>query len=85
MPEGFEKIDLLGDLVVCQEVLQQEAEAQKKTLKDHWAHIIIHGTLHLIGYDHINDVDAKCMEQKEINVLQQLGIENPYLENEIND
>lgn len=82
-PEGLAKLDLLGDLIVCAEVLEQEAKKQKKTLKDHWAHIIIHGTLHLIGYDHIDESDAMVMEKKEINILQQLSIANPYLEKEV--
>lgn len=82
-PEGFKTLDLLGDLIVCAEVLEHEAKKQKKTLKDHWAHIIIHGTLHLIGYDHINASDAMVMEKKEINILQQLSIANPYLEKEV--
>ena len=84
VPEGIDGLDLLGDLVVCAEVLEHEAKAQNKKLKDHWAHIIIHGILHLIGYDHINDADAIEMEAKEINLLQQLTIDNPYQEKEVN-
>lgn len=84
VPEGVSGLNLLGDLVVCAEVLQQEAIAQKKTLKDHWAHIIIHGILHLIGYDHIKAKDALGMEAKEIHLLQQLRIDNPYQETEVN-
>ncbi|GFO72258.1 probable rRNA maturation factor [Bathymodiolus japonicus methanotrophic gill symbiont] len=84
VPEGVSGLNLLGDLVVCAEVLQQEAIAQRKTLKDHWAHIIIHGILHLIGYDHIKAKDALEMEAKEIHLLQQLRIDNPYQETEVN-
>ena len=84
VPEGVSGLNLLGDLVVCAEVLQQEAIAQKKPLKDHWAHIIIHGILHLIGYDHIKAKDALEMEAKEIHLLQQLRIDNPYQETEVN-
>ena len=84
VPEGIDGLDLLGDLVVCAEVLEHEAKAQNKKLKDHWAHIIIHGILHLIGYDHINDADAIEMEAKEIHLLQQLTIDNPYQEKEVN-
>ena len=83
VPEGVSGLNLLGDLVVCAEVLQQEAIAQKKPLKDHWAHIIIHGILHLIGYDHIKAKDALEMEAKEIHLLQQLRIDNPYQETEV--
>lgn len=72
-------INLLGDLVVCAPVLAKEALEQQKQADDHWAHIIIHGVLHLLGYDHLNDNDASIMESKEIELLQQLHISNPYL------
>jgi probable rRNA maturation factor len=84
MPEGVQGLNLLGDLVICAEVLEREAREQKKALKDHWAHIVIHGILHLIGFDHINEKDAAEMEAKEINVLHQLQIDNPYQEKEVN-
>ena len=71
-------------MVVCASVLEKEAEAQQKALKDHWAHIIIHGILHLLGYDHIDESDALDMEAKEIFILQQLNIDNPYQEKEVN-
>jgi probable rRNA maturation factor len=71
--------DLLGDLVICATVLSDEASAQNKPLQAHWAHITIHGVLHLLGYDHISDNDAAVMEQLEINLLKQLGYDNPYL------
>ncbi|POZ50555.1 rRNA maturation RNase YbeY [Methylovulum psychrotolerans] len=77
--DGFESA-LLGDLVVCAPVLAAEAEQQGKPLLDHWAHIIIHGVLHLLGYDHIDEADAEEMENKEIVFLQQLTIRNPYLQ-----
>ncbi|MBT9097334.1 rRNA maturation RNase YbeY [Methylovulum psychrotolerans] len=77
--DGFESA-LLGDLVVCAPVLATEAEQQGKPLLDHWAHIIIHGVLHLLGYDHIDEADAEEMENKEIVFLQQLTIRNPYLQ-----
>ncbi|MCX7097966.1 MAG: rRNA maturation RNase YbeY [Methylococcales bacterium] len=79
VPEGIE-LDLLGDLVICAPVLEQEALAQHKALHDHWAHIIVHGVLHLLGYDHLDDVEAELMEAKEISILQQLNIKNPYLQ-----
>lgn len=70
---------LLGDLVVCAPLLAQEAQSQGKPLAHHWAHIIIHGLLHLQGYDHLNDAEAEQMENQEIQLLQQLNIPNPYL------
>jgi probable rRNA maturation factor len=68
----------LGDLVVCPRVLSGEARAQAKTLEAHWAHLIVHGTLHLIGYDHERAADARRMERREIVVLRRLGFANPY-------
>jgi probable rRNA maturation factor len=69
----------LGDLVICARVLSGEARAQAKTLEAHWAHLVVHGTLHLIGYDHQRAADARRMERREIAVLRRLGFENPYL------
>lgn len=77
VPEGIE-LNLLGDLVICAQVVEQEAKTQKKKLFDHWAHMTIHGCLHLLGYDHINDIDANEMEALEVNILGQLEIANPY-------
>ncbi len=77
IPEGID-LNLLGDLVICAPVLEQEAQQQGKTLEHHWAHIIIHGVLHLLGYDHIDDEQAEEMENKEIALLQKLNIHNPY-------
>jgi len=77
LPEGIE-LDLLGDLVICAPVLEKEAIAQQKVLADHWAHIIIHGVLHLLGYDHLEDDEAELMENKEIAILNTLTIANPY-------
>jgi probable rRNA maturation factor len=79
VPEGIE-LNLLGDLVVCAPVVEREAIEQQKLLTHHWAHIIIHGVLHLLGYDHIEDDEAEIMENKEINILQTLNITNPYLQ-----
>lgn len=79
LPEELElDLELLGDLVVCAPVLEREAKEQNKVLQHHWAHIIIHGVLHLLGYDHLNDTDAEEMETKEIALLQTLNISNPY-------
>jgi probable rRNA maturation factor len=79
IPEGIE-LNLLGDLVVCAPVLEKEALEQHKVLTDHWAHIIVHGVLHLLGYDHIDDKEAELMENKEITILNKLNIKNPYLQ-----
>lgn len=76
-PPGIE-MNLLGDLVVCVQVVEQEAEQQKKALEHHWAHMIVHGTLHLLGYDHIEDNQAEEMESLEIQLLAKLSIDDPY-------
>ena len=69
----------LGDLVICPLVLRAEALEQRKTLRAHWAHLVVHGSLHLIGYDHERDADARRMERREVAVLRRLGFTNPYL------
>lgn len=74
-------IPLLGDLVICAQVVSEEANAQAKTINAHWAHMVIHGTLHLLGYDHENDDDAYIMESLEISLLDSLGFPNPYTDN----
>ncbi|MDA1343333.1 MAG: rRNA maturation RNase YbeY [Proteobacteria bacterium] len=79
IPEGI-GLNLLGDLVVCAPVVEREAIEQQKLLTHHWAHIIIHGVLHLLGYDHIEDTEAELMESLEIKILQTLNISNPYLQ-----
>lgn len=79
IPEGIE-LNLLGDLVVCVPVIIAQANEQKKPVKNHWAHIIIHGVLHLLGFDHIKEDEAECMESEEIRILNTLQIDNPYTE-----
>jgi probable rRNA maturation factor len=79
VPEGVE-LNLLGDLVICAPVVAKEALEQDKLLAHHWAHMIVHGVLHLLGYDHIGDDDAELMENKEIVILNKLHINNPYIE-----
>jgi probable rRNA maturation factor len=69
----------LGDLVICPPVLRAEALEQRKTLRSHWAHLVVHGSLHLIGYDHERDADARRMERREVAVLRRLGFTNPYV------
>jgi probable rRNA maturation factor len=68
----------LGDLAICAAVVAREAAEQGKTLDAHWAHMIIHGCLHLRGYDHMNDRDAAAMEARERELLAGLGIADPY-------
>lgn len=70
--------DLLGDLVICQPIVEKEALEQNKEPINHWAHLLIHGTLHLLGYDHAEDKEAQEMEGLEIKILSQLGVANPY-------
>lgn len=79
LPPGVEELPLLGDLVICAQVVAAEAAEQGKELHHHWAHMVVHGCLHLLGFDHINDEDAVQMEAEEILILQQLGIKNPYI------
>jgi probable rRNA maturation factor len=78
-PPGIE-LAMLGDLVMCVPVIVQEALQQAKPVEHHWAHITVHGVLHLLGYDHIDDAEAEQMEALEIEILQQFNIPNPYLE-----
>lgn len=69
----------LGDLAICAPVVEEEALEQNKSINNHWAHLTIHGCLHLLGYDHIEDTEAEAMEALEIELLAELGIENPYI------
>lgn len=75
-----QKRPMLGDIVISPEVLYEESKKGKKPLKAHWAHIIIHGVLHLLGYDHIATEDARIMQTLEVCLLYELGFSNPYLE-----
>ena len=76
-PPGME-LPLLGDLVICRQVVEAEAVEQHKPLMAHWAHMVVHGSLHLLGYDHIEDEDAALMEGIETRTLATLGIADPY-------
>jgi probable rRNA maturation factor len=69
---------LLGDVIICPIVLKQESENLETPLIAHWAHIVIHGVLHLLGYDHVKDDDAIKMQSVEIQLLAELGFDNPY-------
>ncbi|GGD63424.1 rRNA maturation RNase YbeY [Lacimicrobium alkaliphilum] len=80
-PAGIQ-MDLLGDLVICAQVVEQESQQQNKPVMHHWAHMTIHGTLHLLGYDHIDDKDAERMEALEIAILAKLAIDDPYQDRE---
>ena len=85
VPAGIQaELKLLGDIVICAELITKEAQEQGKPLEAHWAHIVIHGTLHLLGYDHTDDNDAKQMESIEIDILDKLGFDNPYESNHDN-
>ena len=73
------ELPLLGDLVICRQVVEREAEEQEKPLMVHWAHMVVHGSLHLLGYDHIEDDEAEEMESLETQIMQGLGFDDPYL------
>jgi probable rRNA maturation factor len=77
---GLEQIApaLLGDIVICAPVVEREAQHQRKALRAHWAHMVIHGTLHLLGLDHIEEQQALIMEQLETEILGRLGYADPY-------
>ncbi|EKG86463.1 rRNA maturation RNase YbeY [Vibrio cholerae] len=77
-PPGME-MDLLGDLVICRQVVEREAIEQNKPLQAHWAHMVVHGSLHLLGYDHIEDDEAEEMESLETEIMQEMGFTDPYL------
>lgn len=77
-PPGIEELPLLGDLVICAQVVAREATEQHKTLEAHWAHMVVHGCLHLLGFDHIKEDEAQEMEAEEIQILADLGFPNPY-------
>ena len=81
-PPGLE-LPLLGDLVICCQVVEAEAVEQHKPLMAHWAHMVVHGSLHLLGYDHIEDEEAEEMEQLERDIMQELGFADPYLDDEV--
>lgn len=68
----------LGDLAICAPIVAREARAQGKPAQAHWAHMVVHGVLHLLGYDHEIDRDAAQMEAREVKILAQLGYANPY-------
>lgn len=79
VPNGVE-IDLIGDLIICASVVEKEFKEQDKTPDAHWSHMVIHGCLHLLGFDHVEDQEAEEMESLEIDILRKLGFNNPYEE-----
>lgn len=78
VPDDLLDIPLLGDLVICVPVVEREAAEQGKALQAHWAHLVIHGCLHLLGYDHLDDDEAEEMESLERQLLAELGHPDPY-------
>ncbi|MFA0415301.1 rRNA maturation RNase YbeY [Vibrio renipiscarius] len=78
VPAGME-MNLLGDLIICRQVVEQEAIEQGKQTSAHWAHMVVHGSLHLLGYDHIEDDEAEEMESLETEIMQSMGFEDPYI------
>jgi probable rRNA maturation factor len=72
------KLPLIGDMVICAPVVAREAAEQRKRARDHWAHLTVHGTLHLLGYDHLVEAEAEAMEALETRILALLGIADPY-------
>ncbi|MEW9899383.1 rRNA maturation RNase YbeY [Chitinivorax sp. PXF-14] len=77
MPEDA-GLPLMGDIVLCDPVVRREAQEQGKTLHEHYAHLVVHGVLHLQGYDHEDDAEAELMEAREIEIVTKLGYDNPY-------
>ncbi|MBK4714653.1 MULTISPECIES: rRNA maturation RNase YbeY [Tenebrionibacter/Tenebrionicola group] len=77
-PPGID-LPLLGDLVICRQVVEREAQEQEKPLEAHWAHMVVHGSLHLLGYDHIEDREAEEMEKLETEIMLALGYADPYI------
>ncbi len=83
VPEALQGLDevshLIGDLIICAPVVADEAKQQNKPAMHHWAHMVVHGCLHLLGYDHITDEEAQVMEDLERSILSKLDITDPYL------
>ena len=73
------ELPLLGDLVICRQAVEREAQEQDKPVMAHWAHMVVHGSLHLLGYDHIEDDEAEEMESLETQIMTELGFADPYL------
>lgn len=80
LPHAPDEPGPLGDIVICAPLVAAEAAAQGKPAEAHWAHLVVHGVLHLMGYDHEVDADAQIMESRERRILADLGFEDPYAE-----
>ena len=80
LPDVEDELPPLGDIVICAPVVEREAAEQGKPLEAHWAHLCIHGALHLLGFDHEAEGDAELMEAREVQILQSLGFPNPYVD-----
>ncbi|KGD75358.1 metal-binding heat shock protein [Tatumella morbirosei] len=78
-PPGIDNLPLLGDLIICRQVVEREAAEQQKLPEAHWAHMVVHGTLHLLGYDHIEDEEAEEMEGIETEIMLAMGYPDPYI------
>ena len=84
LPDNIDlDIKFWGDIIICPEVIFKEAESYQKPLRAHWSHIIIHGVLHLMGYDHIEDKDADVMHAEEVSILKRFNITNPYTDKDM--
>jgi probable rRNA maturation factor len=81
-PDPLETARFIGDIAVAYETVAREAQEQGKTLKQHCRHMIVHGFLHLLGYDHEDETEAEAMEAMEIRILRRLGVDNPYRDDE---
>jgi probable rRNA maturation factor len=77
IPAGVE-LNFIGDIVICAPIVIKQAQEQGKSMESHWAHMTLHGILHLLGYDHIDSQDAEVMEALEVQLLTDLGYANPY-------
>ncbi|XZQ55200.1 MAG: rRNA maturation RNase YbeY [Arsenophonus sp.] len=77
-------LSLLGDIVICRQIVEKESIEQDKNIDSHWAHMVIHGSLHLLGYNHKNDIKAKEMEKIETEIMQKLGYANPFQRKKLN-
>jgi probable rRNA maturation factor len=82
LPEGVD-LPMLGDLVICAAVVNREAQEQGKSSEAHWAHMVVHGVLHLLGYDHQRDDEAEVMENIEREIMARLGYPDPYAEDRL--
>lgn len=77
-PPGVD-VPLLGDIVICAPMVKREAQEQSKSESSHWAHLVVHGVLHLLGFDHQDETTARRMEAMEVRILAELGFDNPYI------